>query len=348
MKKFIFVALLLLSSVRLFAQNNPQTQRGIDLYNNDRYVEAVACFQVAAKAGDAKAQAWLGSMYQEGEGVEKNTQIAINLYNKAIAQNFTMAMRFLGNMYRDGDGVGKDPGKAFALYKKAADLNDSRCLLLVASCYQGGSGVERDNIKAFDYLLLAAQSGNKDSYERLAFRYYSGNGTELSPENAAKYFELVGENRSDFGTYTLTDIYLSGSEELYDPIKAEELLRQIKDHDSLYAELYEKAKAAADRAMIETLPEFPGGREALMDFLSQNIIYPKKAEDAGIQGRVIISFTVSENGSIINPVVKQSVNPDLNAEALRLIKKMPRWIPGTSKGKDISVNSELPFNFRLD
>lgn len=247
MKKILVCLLLLFGSAQLYAQTNSQTERGIELFHSERYDEALTCFQTAAKAGDASAQTWLGYMYQYGEGVTKNPQIAINMYNKAIAQNYPIAMRYFGDMYRDGDGIGKDPDKAFALYKKAADLNDSHSLLRVSQCYYSGIGVVIDTVKSFEYCLQAAEAGNEYSYEQLAF-HYLGNGTEQNLENAAKYFELTAENRSDYGTYLLAQIYFHGSENLLDPIKSEELLHGIKDNDSSYAELYVQVKEAADKA----------------------------------------------------------------------------------------------------
>lgn len=247
MKKILVCLLLLFGSAQLYAQTNSQTDRGIELFRSERYDEALTCFQTAAKAGDAEAQTRLGDMYLEGIGVEKNIQIAINMYNKAITQNYPKAMRYLGDMYRDGNGVDKDPGKAFVLYKKAADLNDSHGLLRVSQCYYSGIGVVIDSVKSFEYCLLSAEAGNEYSYEQLAF-HYLGDGTEQDLENAAKYFELTAENRSEYGTYLLAVIYCQGPDNLLNPIRVEELLLGIKDDDGSYDELYIQAKEAADKA----------------------------------------------------------------------------------------------------
>ena len=99
------------------------------------------------------------------------------------------------------------------------------------------------------------------------------------------------------------------------------------------------------------VPEFPGGREAEMKFLAENMRYPQEAREQGIEGKVIVKFTVSdETGEIQNPRVVRSVHPALDAEALRLVKAMPRWtVAGDpDKGKLKSVEIEMPIEFKLD
>jgi len=99
--------------------------------------------------------------------------------------------------------------------------------------------------------------------------------------------------------------------------------------------------------MVETMPSFAGGDTALMNFLSGNIIYPKKKKKKGIQGRVIVQFEVDIDGSIKNIEVVRSISPELDAEAIRVIKKMPKWIPGKQRGKPVKVKYTLPINFKL-
>ena len=99
------------------------------------------------------------------------------------------------------------------------------------------------------------------------------------------------------------------------------------------------------------VPEFPGGREAEMKFLAENMRYPQEAREQGIEGKVIVKFTVSdETGEIQNPRVVRSVHPALDAEALRLVKAMPRWTVAKDpdKGKLKSVEIEMPIEFKLD
>jgi len=99
------------------------------------------------------------------------------------------------------------------------------------------------------------------------------------------------------------------------------------------------------------IPEFPGGKEAQIKFLQENMRYPQEAREKGIEGKVIVKFSVADDtGEILNPRVIRSVHPALDAEALRLVKAMPRWtwIGDLEKKKLKSVEIEQPIEFRLD
>ena len=96
------------------------------------------------------------------------------------------------------------------------------------------------------------------------------------------------------------------------------------------------------------MPSFPGGQEALLYFLSQNVKYPPIAQKNGIQGRVIVQFVVAKDGKISDVVVVRSGgDPSLDREAVRVIKSMPRWEPGKRRGKPIRFKYTAPVNFRL-
>lgn len=100
--------------------------------------------------------------------------------------------------------------------------------------------------------------------------------------------------------------------------------------------------------VIDQMPEFPGGIDKLPQFINDNIQYPTKAQTEGIQGRVIVQFTVDEDGYIIEPNIVRSVEPSLDKEALRIIKMLPKWKPGTLKGKAIKVEYTVPVAFKLN
>ena len=99
--------------------------------------------------------------------------------------------------------------------------------------------------------------------------------------------------------------------------------------------------------IVESQPEFPGGMGELVKFLSRNVKYPVAAQQARVQGRVIVEFLVGADGSISDIKVKHSVNPELDAEAVRVISLMPKWKPGEQRGKAVSVRYEMPIEFRL-
>lgn len=99
--------------------------------------------------------------------------------------------------------------------------------------------------------------------------------------------------------------------------------------------------------VVESNPMFPGGDAALMKWLSKNLKYPASAQDAGIQGRVVVQFVVNKDGSIVEPKVVRSVEPSLDKEAIRVVSAMPKWTPGKQRGKTVRVRYTLPVMFRL-
>lgn len=99
--------------------------------------------------------------------------------------------------------------------------------------------------------------------------------------------------------------------------------------------------------VIEQMPTFPKGQEALFNYVMHSIKYPAKAAKKGIQGRVIVSFIVGKDGSISNAEIARSVDPDLDAEALRVVSSMQKWNPGKQDGKPVRVKFTIPITFRL-
>ncbi len=99
--------------------------------------------------------------------------------------------------------------------------------------------------------------------------------------------------------------------------------------------------------VVERTPEFPGGMGELMKFLQRNVKYPTAAQQAGIQGKVVVEFTVKKDGSVADIKVIRSVNPELDAEAMRVISVMPKWKPGEQRGTPVDARFELPINFHL-
>lgn len=98
---------------------------------------------------------------------------------------------------------------------------------------------------------------------------------------------------------------------------------------------------------VEEMPQFPGGEMAMMEYLMRNVKYPKEAEDANKEGKVVVKFIVEADGSIGDTEVVNSVDPLLDAEAVRVIKAMPRWTPGKSNGQAVACTYTLPILFKL-
>ena len=100
-------------------------------------------------------------------------------------------------------------------------------------------------------------------------------------------------------------------------------------------------------SMVEQRPQFPGGEAAMYRYISDNIVYPSAAAESGIQGRVHVEFIVEKDGSISGVRVIRSREPSLDAEAVRVVRAMPRWAPGRNNGEPVRVHYTLPVTFRL-
>ncbi len=145
----------------------------------------------------------------------------------------------------------------------------------------------------------------------------------------------------------------------------ESVAREIGEQIPEVAEVQQKAEQAAEEkvktkpqtdttkkkktwdCMPETMPYFPGGQELMQKYLADNIKYPASAVKAKKQGRVIVTFIVQKDGSITHAKIVRSIDSELDAEALRVVKGMPKWTPGTQFGKPVSVKYTLPVKFSL-
>lgn len=95
------------------------------------------------------------------------------------------------------------------------------------------------------------------------------------------------------------------------------------------------------------MPEYPGGLQEMMNFLMQNVKYPDAAKAKGLEGKVVVRFTVDAKGKVVNPTVIKSVDPMLDAEALRVVGKMPAWKPASVDGKPVDSQFVVPVSFKL-
>lgn len=99
--------------------------------------------------------------------------------------------------------------------------------------------------------------------------------------------------------------------------------------------------------VAEQMPEFPGGMKEMLKFLQENVKYPENAMKNNVQGRVIVQFVIEKDGTPTEFKVLRSVDPDLDAEALRVMKAMPKWKPGMQKGQVVRVKFTVPVSFTL-
>ena len=151
--------------------------------------------------------------------------------------------------------------------------------------------------------------------------------------NAQSLSEILKRNKAEalLQEYQLSHTIKPSKKNLTESVVQEENINN--------QEVYE----AADK-----MPSFPGGNAALMNYLSQNIKYPVKAEEKGIQGRVLVEYVVGKDGYISDVRVTKSVDPSLDKEAIRVVKGMPKWIPGEIDGEAVTVRYTLPVTFRLN
>ncbi len=124
-------------------------------------------------------------------------------------------------------------------------------------------------------------------------------------------------------------------------------LNKIEVKEQVIAEPKVEDEQPMNIAMVEQKPSFPGGDAEMYKWLGQNIVYPPAASEEGVQGRVVVEFVVGKDGSITNARVVRQRHPALDKEALRVVRAMPKWIPGRNNGQPVKVTYTLPVTFKL-
>ena len=157
---------------------------------------------------------------------------------------------------------------------------------------------------------------------------------EVKPEEELKSQEDLNKTNTAIGSFDVKGNDETGGEVL----KAKEVIAQPEPPKEEETKVFD---------VVEVMPTFPGGQQALFERLSKNIKYPVVAEENGVQGRVIVTFVVERNGSITDVQVAKSVDPSLDKEAVRVVKAMPHWIPGKQNGSAVRVKFTVPVTFRL-
>ena len=132
--------------------------------------------------------------------------------------------------------------------------------------------------------------------------------------------------------------------------KVNDLVASMKTNQAETASVAVKDTLTPDESVfevVEQMPEFPGGYKEMMKYIEQNMRYPEEAKKAGTQGRVVVQFLVNKNGAISDVSVLRSVDRLLDAEAVRLVRSMPKWKPGMQKGKAVTVKYTVLLSFKL-
>ncbi len=159
--------------------------------------------------------------------------------------------------------------------------------------------------------------------KKLTVTSYDADGTQRN-----NFFITETERRGDTSTYTIEPFTLSVHlfEQLFDLATSEE--------DTVYQ-------------IVEQMPQYTGGEEAMMKYVAENIKYPQAAKDKNIGGRVFVSFVIEKDGSVNEVKVMRGIGGGCDEEAVRVIKAMPKWKPGKQDGKPVRVSYMMPITFKL-
>ena len=161
--------------------------------------------------------------------------------------------------------------------------------------------------------------------KKLTITSYNADGT---PRN--NFFITETERRGDTSTYSIEPFTFTLSEHLFEQL----LDIATSEEDTVYQ-------------IVEEMPQFPGGENALMEYVSKNVVYPEEAKEKEIQGRVFISFVVEKDGSIGEVKVLRGIGGGCDEESVRVISDMPKWKPGKQKGEAVRVSYQIPIMFKL-
>lgn len=162
----------------------------------------------------------------------------------------------------------------------------------------------------------------------------------------------IGTFTNEKGEFTIT--VEPGAELYFSYVGKRGVLCEVKDEKKLIIKMNNAVYDSLDTTtaknyddvfqVVEGMPKFPGD---LNIYLGKNVNYPEEAQKEKIQGRVIVQFIIEKDGTITNVKVHRSVHQLLDKEAIRVVENMPKWIPGTQRGKPVRVSYTVPINFRL-
>lgn len=155
------------------------------------------------------------------------------------------------------------------------------------------------------------------------------------PPQSITQIEIVSDNEVIEIQFEIEDLEIDDDSKI---AEVREVLEELPE------EMFEEEEIFT---IVEKMPEFPGGVDALFSYLGSNIDYPAMARDARIQGKVYITFVVDSNGGITGVKVLRGIGGGCDEEAIRVVKGMPKWAPGRQRGKAVRVQYNLPINFIL-
>jgi uncharacterized protein len=215
-----------------------QLARALDAAKN--FIKARHLYSELANGGYTVAITNLGTMYENGEGVEKDRAEAARLYRKAANVGDTGAMSRLGEMYRTGEGIAKDPAEAIRLYRKAADLGDTDAMTELGDMYRYGLSVAKNPTEAIRLYRRAADQGDADAINRLGVVYSNGEGVAQDKAEAARLYKEAADLGNARAMRNLAASYDKGEGLKEDRKRAAELIiSAIKNDPSAEQSKYE-------------------------------------------------------------------------------------------------------------
>ncbi len=179
-------------------QNNPELELAKQAYSQGDFEKARSIWETQAEAGTVEAQAWLGSLYANGDGVDVDDTTALAWYEKAASQNHAMAQANVGAMYFMGQGTEKNVPSAIKWLTAAAENNDVNGLFNLAVIYTKGEDVEEDQEKAAELYRKAAEQGHYPSQSRLGYMHAHGQG--VKKDRVLAYLWLTLASQHGIGT----------------------------------------------------------------------------------------------------------------------------------------------------
>ena len=247
------------------------------------------------------------------------SRMTVESYTKKMAETATKYYE-AGLNFLSGDAP--DYMKAFACFTRAANMEHNQAAYQLAKMYDEGLGIPQDYGKAIKWYKRLPY--NKVAAKRLAIMYMEGIGTEQDDIMARNY--------------------------LYNAISAGDTIEAQKLLDGLFAKHKDEMGESASNDvydMVETNAQFPGGDAECLKFIAAHVKYPTICQEQGVQGRVLVSFVVNKDGSIVEVKAVRSPDPNLAKEAERVINLMPKWVPAMQGWKNVRSRFNLPVMFRL-
>lgn|GEM_PF-1153923 len=230
MKKFLLVlTFLILILLGLPATAPADVDMGIEAYNLGEYKMALEELLPAAQAGDARAQGYVGVMFQEGQGVEKSFETAARWFKKAAGNGDAQAQHQLGRMYYNGQGMPKDHKQAARWFRKAADQGYASAEYSLGFLYDTGQGVAKNKKQAFKWYGRAGDQGHAKAQYFMGWMYDKGDGLPQDKTKAAKLYAKAADQGHHSAMNSLGILYSTGQGVTKDKAKAAQLYRQAAE-----------------------------------------------------------------------------------------------------------------------